>query len=308
MRSLLLIFSVLFICSSCYYGEGERTLYEVNDNFILSADSIVLQSQQPLHNQPVDTLSDTVVMYENDAFVVAQKMIIPEDSVDSVWVKIAHDQMCMGWLRQAEFLEHAVPDDPISQFIYIFSQKHMLYFLLVMMGMLCIVTYRQFGKQDLCVIFLRDIPSFYPSMLVITLGGAAVLYASIQTYVPETWVHYYYHPTLNPFDLPLILGLFVASFWLLVVLITATVDEVFRQLPFGNACLYMLSLSGVCVMVYLIFTFSALYFIGYLLYVVFVTIIVWRYFNYSRAYYLCGKCGAKMHKKGKCPHCNTLND
>lgn len=308
MRNVLLIFSVLFIFSSCYYGEGETSLYEVNDNFILSADSIVLQSQQPLHNQPVDTMSDTVVMYGNDAFVVAQKLIIPEDSVDSVWVKIAHDQMCMGWLRQTEFLETAVPDDPISQFIYIFSHKHMLYFLGVMLSMLCMVMYRQLRKQDFHVIFLRDIPSFYPSMLVITLSGSAVLYASIQRYVPETWVHYYYHPTLNPFELPLILGLFIASFWLLIVLIIAATDEIFRQLPFGNACLYLFSLSGICVMAYLIFTFSSMYGVGYLLYVVFVVCIVWRYNTCSKAVYLCGKCGAKMHRKGRCPHCNTLNE
>jgi hypothetical protein len=38
---------------------------------------------------------------------------------------------------------------------------------------------------------------------------AATVYNSIQHFVPETWEHYYYDPTLNPFEVPFILGLFI---------------------------------------------------------------------------------------------------
>lgn len=307
MRKVCFFFMALVLLSACYYPADEATLYAVNDNFYLSADSMRLQTQEPLHNMPIDTLSDSIMLYANDPLVVAQIVVIPEDSIDSVWVKVAHDQFTQGWIHQNVFLSSVVPDDPISEFIYLFSQRHLWYFLGVVLAVIIVFVIRQIKHQHFHVFFLRDISSFYPTMLTVVLSSSAILYASIQRLVPETWLMYYYHPTLNPFDLPLILGLFIASIWLLVVLIIATIDEVFTLLPIPEAILYLFSLLGVCVVCYLIFSSPVLGWLGYLLYIAFSVSFIWRYLKYFRARCICGRCGAKMHGKGRCTRCKTIN-
>ena len=307
MRRLMVFLLPLLVLSACYYPAEESNLYTVNDNFLLSVDSISLQRQEPFHNMPVDTLSDSIVLYYNDALVVAQIMVIPEDSVDSVWVKVARDQFSQGWIHQSSFLSSVVPDDPISEFIYLFSQRHLWYFLAMVFTVGVLLVWRQTKRWHFYMIFVRDVSSFYPTLLTLTLSGSAVLYASIQRLIPDTWVLYYYHPTLNPFDLPLILGLFIASIWLLVVLIIATLDEVFSLLPVPEAMLYLFSLSGVCVACYMIFSLSVLGWVGYVLYGFLAVVFVWRYLRCFSAHCVCGKCGARMHSKGRCTRCKTVN-
>lgn len=307
MHKLLSILSLTLMLTSCYYPDSENVRYEVNDNFLLTADSILLQAQQPLHTLPVDTMSAMYPMYKNEAFVVAQILVIPEDSIDSVWVKVAHDQQTMGWIHQTEFLTNSIPDDPISSFIYIFSISHLWYFVAIGILAILLIIYQGVSQAKTYHIFIHDIPSFYPTMLVLTLSGSAVIYASMQKFVPDTWAQYYFHPTLNPFELPFILGLFIASVWLLVVLFIATVDEVSRQLSFDLAIPYMFTLIGVCMACYLIFSFAATYWMGCILFLCFAIFAVWRYFHFFSPKYLCKKCGAKMHSKGKCAHCGKVN-
>ena len=298
----------VLLLSSCYYREEDATLYEVGDNFELCVDSLSLQSSQPLHNLPVDTLSEQLTVYYNDKLVVAETLVIPEDSVDSVWVKLARDQFTMGWTHQRDFQESVVPDDPISQFIHLFSIRHLGVFLIVFLVSLIVLLWQVFGKRKLHVFFLRDILSPYPTYLLITLALSALLYAGIQHYVPETWVLYYYHPTLNPFGLPLILSLFLCSVWVLFVLTIATIDEVFRQLPVTEAVLYLVSLLGCCILCYLLFTLAALSpGVSYILFALFILVLLLRYFRHSRPQFLCGSCGKRMKELGKCPHCGAEN-
>lgn len=307
MRKVYLFIIALVLCSACYYPAEESTLYAVNDNFFLAADSMRLQTQEPLHNMPIDTLSDSIMLFYNDPLVVAQIVVIPEDSIDSVWVKVARDQFAQGWIHQSDFLASVVPDDPISEFIYLFSQRHLWFFLGLVFTVLIVLVVQKIRHSRFNMIFVRDISSFYPTMLTVSLSSSALLYASIQRLVPETWVLYYYHPTLNPFDLPLILGLFIASIWLLVVLVIATIDEVLALLPIPEAILYLFSLLGVCVVCYMVFSLPALGWLGYILYLIFSVALIWRYIKCFRARCLCGKCGAKMHGKGQCTRCKTRN-
>lgn len=307
MRKVCFFFMALVLLTACYYPADETALYAVNDNFFLTADSMWLQTQEPLHNMPIDTLSDSVLLYYDDPLVVAQIVVIPEDSIDSVWVKVARDQFSQGWIHQSTFLSSVVPDDPISEFIYLFSQRHLWYFLGFVFVVLVVVVCMQVRHYHYHMLFVRDISSFYPTMLTVALSSSAILYASIQRLVPETWVHYYYHPSLNPFDLPFILGLFIASIWLLLVLIIATIDEVLTLLPIPEGILYLFSLLGICVICYLVFSQPVLGWVGYLLYIVFSIALVWRYLTCFRANYLCGRCGAKMHGKGRCIRCKTIN-
>ena len=94
-----LVGAALLLLSSCYYQEEDATLYVAGDNFVVSADSLHLQSSQPLHNLPIDTACEQLSVYYNDQLVVAETLVIPEDSVDSVWVKLARDQFTMGWVH-----------------------------------------------------------------------------------------------------------------------------------------------------------------------------------------------------------------
>ena len=297
-----------FLFSSCYYQEEDATLYEVGDNFELCVDSLSLQSSQPLHNMPVDTVCEQISVHYGDPLVVAEMLVIPEDSVDSVWVQLARDQFTMGWVHQRDFQASVVPDDPISQFIHLFCIRHLGVFLVVFLVSLIVLLWQVFGKRKLHVFFLRDILSPYPTYLLITLALSALLYAGIQHYVPETWVLYYYHPTLNPFGLPLILSLFLCSVWVLFVLTIATIDEVFRQLPVTEAVLYLVSLLGCCILCYLLFTLAALSpGVSYILFALFILVLLLRYFRHSRPLFICGACGKRLKELGKCPHCGAEN-
>lgn len=303
------LFPLTLLLSSCYYHGEDATLYEVGDNFELCVDSLSLQSSQPLHNLPVDTVCEQLNVYYGDPLVVAETLVIPEDSVDSVWVKLARDQFTMGWTHQSNFVESVVPDDPISQFIYFFSIRHLGIFAIIFTISVIVLFWQVFSKKRPHVFFLRDILSPYPTYLLITLAASALLYAGIQHYVPETWVLYYYHPTLNPFGLPLILSLFLCSVWALLVLTLATIDEVRRQLPVTEAILYLLSLLGCCILFYLLFTFAALSpGISYALFALFVLILLIHYFRHSRPRFLCGSCGKRLKELGKCPYCGAENE
>ena len=307
MKTLRLLLLTLLL-SSCYYQEEDATLYAVGDNFELCVDSLSLQSSQPLHNLPVDTLCEHLSVYYNDQLVVAETLVIPEDSVDSVWVKLARDQFTMGWVHQRDFVESVVPDDPISQFIHLFSIRHLGLFAVLFAVSLAALLYQVFSRKKPHVFFLRDILSPYPTYLLITLAASSLLYAGIQHYVPETWVLYYYHPTLNPFGLPLILSLFLCSVWVLLVLTLATIEEVYRLLPVGEASLYLLSLLGCCILCYLLFTLASLSpGISYILFALFILVLLLRYFRNSRPKFICGSCGMRLTKLGKCPHCGAEN-
>ena len=308
MRKLLpLLLSLLL--SSCYNRVSDAGLYEVNDNFVVTADTLHLQAQQPLHNMPmpVDGYADSLFILRGEELVVAQITVIPEDTIDSVWVKVAHDQMVMGWTHECELLSGVVPDDPISRFIYIFSLRHLPFFVCLIALALVLIVARGVRHARSRVFLLNDIASVYPTLLTVVLGGAAVLYAHIQRFEPDMWVSFYYHPTLNPFSLPVLLGLFVSLFWLILILSMAVADEVLAQLPLGEALLYLLTLLGMCMCLYTLFSLAAFYWAGVVLYGVYVVVALYRFFWHFRPRYVCGQCGCKMHSLGKCPHCGADN-
>ena len=95
--------------------------------------------------------------------------------------------------------------------------------------------------------------------------------------MPEVWRHFYFHPTLNPFAVPKVLGFFLASVWAILILTIACVDEVKNRLTLGEGILYLGGLMGMCALDYIIFSISTLYTVGY--------IILVAYFWYAiRAY------------------------
>jgi len=249
--------------------------YTQNYNFVVTGDSLVVVAQQPDDMSVPDVVSielesigeekkkDSITIRRNEHVVVADIKTVPSDSIDSVWVKVARDQLTFGWIHENELLSKVSPDDPISQFIDAFSNTHLLVFLAF-----CILTGAAYGLRRLMrkgckIVHFDDIPSFYPTALCLLIASSAVLYSSIQLFGPETWRHFYYHPSLNPFALPFWLGVFISSVWAIIILGLATIDDVYHSLPLADAILYLVGLGAICAVVYVVFSITTLYYIGY---------------------------------------------
>lgn len=283
--------------------------YGVGYNFIVDADSLLLLEDRPAHwsEGALDT-SDSLWLHHNDAVVVAAFLVIPEDSVDSVWVKVARDQLSMGWLHESELLAASYPDDPISAFIYLFSSRHMLWFVLIIAAVAVTLAVRLARRKRLHLIHIADIPTAYPTLLLITLAFASLLYGHIQHACPQLWVQFYFHPTLNPLAQPGLICLFLACVWLLLLLAIATVNNVMSYLTLKEALIYLFALAGMCIVVYLLISLTASSLLGYILFAAYAIYALYRYWTHARALYLCGRCGAKLRSKGICPKCGAVND
>ena len=249
--------------------------YTQNYNFIVTGDSLVVVAQQPEAMAVPEVVSieiesigqekqkDSITLRKNERIVVADIMTVPSDTIDSVWVKVARDQLTFGWIHENELLARVSPDDPISQFIDLFSNVHLLVFMAFCVVIVAAYGVRRLMRRGAKIVHFNDIPSFYPTTLCLLVASSAVLYSSIQIFGPESWRHFYYHPSLNPFGLPLHLGLFVSSVWAIVIVAIATVEDVSKHLPLGSAVLYLGGLIAVCAVDYVVFSITTLYYIGY---------------------------------------------
>lgn len=259
--------------STCFY---ETHHYGQNFNFVVKADSLMLVRQQP-----VEILSrmhtDTITVYRGDHVAVAEIRVLPADSIDSVWVQIARDQETFGWLHESSLLPSVVPDDPISQFISTFSDVYLLIFLIVISVISVAYLMRTIFKRNARIVHFNDIPTFYPTALALTVAAAAVLYSSIRMFAQDTWQHFYFNPTLNPFIVPPALGIFLVSVWAMLIISLATVDVVRGILPTGEALLYLCGLAGVCALNYIIFSITTLYYVGYPLFIAYAAFAVYVY-------------------------------
>lgn len=262
--------------------------YTQNYNFVVTGDSLVVVAQQPEDMAVPEVVSieieaigkewqkDSITLRKNERIVVADIKTVPSDTIDSVWVKVARDQLTFGWVHENELLAKVSPDDPISQFIDFFSDTHLLIFLAFCVVIVAAYGVRRLMKLGVKIVHFNDIPSFYPATLCLLVATSAVIYSSIQVFGPESWRHFYYHPSLNPFALPLHLGLFVTSVWAIIIVAIATVDDVTKHLSLGESILYLGGLAAICAVDYVIFSITTLYYIGYPL------LIVYYYFAIRR--------------------------
>lgn len=272
--------------------------YALNSNFRVTADTLWLR-QLPL--------LDSIPVKEGDELVVAEIMSRPGEEGDSVWVKVARDQETIGWIPEHQLLLHIVPVDPISRCIHLFSNSHALPFFLVLAVFFLCFVYRALRRKQIKLIWLNDIDSVFPITLSWLMAAAATLYNSVQHFVPETWERYYYDPSLNPFDLPFVLGLFVLCVFFILLVGVALLDDLFHQTTMEVAFFYLLGLASCCIFLYIFFTYLWIY----LAYLAFIAYSVWcvRRLRKANSYpYACGACGAKMRSKGICPHCGALNE
>ncbi len=280
---LVLLCSLLLVTTSCYRKRGaanadilveynQRQLDSINFstthhysnkyNFVVKADSMRLLSQQP-EEFVNDMTVDSFAVKSGALVVVSEIRMIPQDSIDSVWVQLATEDSRIGWTRESSLLKQVVPDDPISQFISTFSDIHLLVFLVVTIAIAVAYIIRKIFAKKGKIVHFNDIDSPYPTALVLLVSSSATFYAAIQSFWPDLWQQFYYHPTLNPFAVPHVLGFFLASVWAILIVGIACVDEVYHKMMAGDGILYLFGLFAVCAVDYIIFSITTLYYVGY---------------------------------------------
>lgn len=316
--SVVSLFLGLFFFTSCHYSRPDLSseempqktkdslnyLYERHytwdTNLEVTTDSVALECLP---------IKDTYVhLYRGDKVVVAEFAVHPADSVDSVWVKLAHVQEVQGWIRESELKESFVPTDSISQAIHLFSDTHASYFIIIFALFVGVYLFRTFRKKQLKIVYFDDIDSMYPLLLCLLMAFSATLYESMQVFVPETWEHFYFNPTLSPFKVPLVLSVFLLSIWLFLVVALAVLDDLFRQLTPAAAIFYLLGLMSCCIFCYFFFILMTHIYIGYLFLALFIGVFAKKVHRSSSYKYRCGHCGDKMKEKGVCPHCGAINE
>ena len=278
-----------------------RHHYTRGRNLEVLADSVLLE------RLPVKGSYD--VLYRGDHVVVAEVSIQPADSTDSVWVKLAHSQDVQGWLRESDMMRSFVPADSISQAIHLFSDIHTQYFLLVLTVFTGVWLVRLVRRKQIRMVFLHDVDSLYPQLLCLLMAFCATMYESIQMFAPDTWLHFYFNPTLSPLHVPPILAAFLVGMWLFIAVLLAALDDLFRQLSFTGAITYLLGLCACCIFCYLLFIFTTRIYIGYVLLAGMAWLFLLRLCQSMRSpHYRCGHCGYKLNRKGACPQCGALNE
>jgi hypothetical protein len=317
MKRLLYILMILLTAASCGRAPRshsipdneqssdslamlERHHYTYGTNFELQVDSIDLECLP---------IKDTYTrIYRDERVVVAEFAINETDSVDSVWVKLAHSQERQGWIREKELLKSFVPTDSISEAIYAISRTHLSYFIIVISLFFCTAVLRAFRRKKLQLVYFNDIDSVYPMALCLVTAFSATLYESIQIFAPDVWVNFYFNPTLSPFQVPFVLSVLLSCFWLYILLFLAAVDDSFRQLSFGTAIFYMLGVTAACICCYTLFIYTTHIYLGYILLMLLAYLFFSRFRKMNGYKYRCGNCGERMKSKGICPHCGALNE
>ena len=296
--------STLVADSLSFYSQHH---YGIGYNFIVHNDSLYLIAQQP-EEHVSQLVTDSFTVGHDQRLAVMDVRIVPQDSIDSVWVQLISEEGMTGWIHESRLLPNVVPTDPISQFIMFFSDSHLI-IALTIVGLLAVVyVMRTAQKRNAPIVHFRDIPSFYPTLLCIIVAISATFYASLQMFGADTWRHFYYHPSLNPFILPPILAVFIASVWAMLIVGVATVEDVRHHLHFEDAVIYLAGLAGVCGILYIVFSISTLYYIGYPLLIIYIRFAVRKYKPMHLNHYLCGNCGKRIYQRGRCPHCGAVNE
>lgn len=287
----VMLLGILLMLSSCYHRHNSHqqhaAMVEYSDrqldsisfstthhytnkyNFLVFKDSLELMRQQP--EEYISGLKvDTFAVKKNHLLVVTDIRMVPQDSIDSVWVQLAAENNDFGWVRESKLLPRVVPDDPISEFIMTFSNVHLLIFLVVIVVIAMAYLVRKVFHSNGKIVHFNDIDSPYPVTLVLLVSISAAFYGWIQSFEPEMWRHFYFHPSLNPFAVPHLLGVFLALAWAVLIVALACVDEVYHRLTFGEGLLYLGGLAGVCALDYIIFSVLSLYYIGYVLLIAYI--------------------------------------
>ena len=274
VKSVMGLLLCLFLLSSCYYKTPALDSEELSKK---TKDSLTyLYERHYTWNTNLEVVDDSISLEclpikdtfiqlnRGDRVVVAEFAVHPADSVDSIWVKLAHTQDEQGWIREKELKKSFAPTDSISQAIHLFSDTHASYFVVIFALFVGAYLFRAFRRKQLQMVYFNDIDSVYPLFLCLLMAFSATIYESMQVFVPETWEHFYFNPTLSPFKVPFILSVFLLSIWLFLIVALAVLDDLFQQLTPAAAIFYLLGLMSCCIFCYFFFILMTHIYIGYL--------------------------------------------
>lgn len=238
--------------------------YSENFNFRVKVDSLRLIPREG------DLLTDTFHVHAGDIIAVADIKNRPNDTIDSIWVKVASNQHTMGWIPERELLRGTTPDDLISQLLHTLSSSRFIWMSAIMALGLCAVFIRRrknMKARELLDVsrLLNEMKSPYPALFLMSVAIMASLYASVQNFVPEFWQEYYYHPTLNPLVLPPLMAALVVTLWLVIINYIAIIEEVYHHFYFLPGIIHLAKIGGVGMVVYLVVSWTTLIYIGYII-------------------------------------------
>lgn len=282
-----------------------RPPYTLGTNLVAVADTVLLACL------PIRDCYNLVLRGER--VVVAEWMTERRDTAsDVVWVKLAHSEAVQGWVPEEDMKWQFVPTDPVSQWIHAFSHTHLPWFLVV-----CALTvvlwavrllWRRAQLREVLRADLRAVSGTLPLLLLLLVAAVAAVYQSIQLFAPALWERYYYAPSLSPLGQPWPLAMLLVGVWLLVVVLLATVDELFRRLSALHALLLLPLLASACICCYWLLILLVPVYLGYLLLLALFGAFVRRLVCGLRTpHYRCGRCGQVLTAKGHCPRCGAEN-
>lgn len=317
-KTWLLLVTLLLTLVSCEYprptltedmaASTQDSLRYLSDyHFTLDTNLEVIADSINLACLPLQDCDNMV--YEGDLVVVAEFAIDSLMPRDSILVKLAHSQEVQGWVYLKDIRPNFLPVNDISNAIHVFADTHLSYFLIILALFIIAIIVQAFRKQQLKLIYFNDIGSTYPLFLCLLMAFSATLYESIRHFYPETWEHFYYNPTLSPFEVPFALSVLLVCFWLFWVVLIAALSEAFRLLNADAAFVYILGLASALVLCYLIFIYGTRFYIGYVFLAGFIFLFLRRTYQLMKStHYRCGKCGHPLREKGRCPHCGAINN
>lgn len=293
--------------------------YWTGYNFV-AADSMWIISRPPFDLQLAFASDDSTLIKARDVLVVEEIRRDTSSKPFCIWLKIAAvetspsidrtDEIASsGWIQEVKLMKKVVPDTPVSKIIHKLSSKSFKSMLWILAIVLCLLGVSFFRRKTS---YTREINCLYLPLLYIVLSGAIVLHRSIWHFVPDTWVEYYFYPTLNPFNqlLPPVMSLFIFLIWLLVLLWIAVIDDIRRKISnFARLVTNLLLFGGHCIMIFAAFAVVIPFTLLYPLLLMYWTYVIYQYRKHNRKkIYYCGNCGALLHELGTCPECEAQND
>lgn len=280
--------------------------YGVGYNLFVDADSLLLLAERPTHNSThIIGKNDSLYVHRGDLVAIAAMTIIPEDSEDSVWIKIARDQECMGWVHESTMLNTTVPTDPVSRIIRnVESLPQYMPPVIALASLL--ITIRLVRRQRLTMLHAHDISSPYPTLMSTTLFAVLLLWTHARETHPIGWAQFYFHPTLNPWQISdHLVFMALLTTWLFIVVTVATFDELLRKICLRDLPFYIIALAAWAALLIIavppLTTASPL--AACIVFAAYVIGASTHYVRHSRPTCRCGRCGTPLHSKGRCPHC-----
>ena len=280
-RTVFSLLAMIMLLTACYH-RGQQTPdawdltrqqydsisfstthhYTQNYNFVVNADHL------PLADNVADQAFDTLYVVRGERIVVAAIQTVPADTIDSIWVKVASNQITMGWIPENELLKGATPNDLISEMLDALSSSRAIWMsAIAAIGLIAIIIGRKktVKKKDLMSLsnFIYEMESPYPAFFLLLVAIMASIYASVQNFVPEFWQEYYFHPTLNPLVLPPVMASLVVVLWLVIITFIAVIDEVYHHFYFLPGIIHLAKILGAAMLVYLVISWTTLIYIGY---------------------------------------------